>query len=135
MLEKYKDRLKFYIENMYIALKPIGIGIIDDSGTIVAECGSLDIETSIKHVNIFLKSSINILNLISTKNKNIVTSITESDGGSFYITYLNFGFSLIIFLPKSINATELKKDIDRMSSEICVLFSEISGKIKKGDNL
>jgi hypothetical protein len=50
MLSAYKERLRFFIDNLYTSCKAIGVGIFNDKGEILAECGEIDISVFSKNI-------------------------------------------------------------------------------------
>ena len=125
MLNRYMERLRFLLENLYISTNALGVGIVDRSGVVAAECGKLDISVISNVSAQIVSSGGKMLEFFTGMKTNSFSLWLKGNMGSAVVAPAGENLFIIIFYPKNVDVFYIQDNIERMLSDIIKVLIEL----------
>lgn len=124
-MKKIEEKLHFLLENLYIGTGAVTIGIIDKRGSVVAECGRLDIDIVKKLImDIFAQNS-KLLQTYWGKQEDRLTNIVIGETGSAYFTAISNNLLILCLYPVGVDLIMIYRELNKYILDIRNLINEI----------
>ena len=118
MLNRNLEKLEFVIQNLFLSTNAVGIAILDEHGTIAAECGNLDTNVMADHDIRMLLNADSLLASFTGANDEPFSLWLNGAKGNVVLTPVSRNLFLVIFYPKGVDIFNIRDNISKFVADI-----------------
>ncbi len=125
MLNPLSDKLTFLIENLYMSTHASGLAIMDNLGSVAAECGDIDIKAASEILRKTCSNTQQVLKFFTGLADEGFFMLTKGSNGGFAMAKVHENFFLVVFYPKQVDLLHIGPDLKLFSEKIRSLFKDV----------